>query len=368
MASFYKRKLKDCEVWYVNLVLADGRRKSINTKCESKAAAREVAVEFQRKILLGLDPTKPEPPKQNVIALFQRFIEESRRDWSPDTIALYRDTQTVLQDTIGAIPLTDMSRSHREVIIKYLTERGAVMRDRSGRVRKLRAISPHTVNRHLRNITRFLNWCVEEEIVKGWQPPRLKAMQVIAVPRESFTPDELAKILETARTFRQNGQPVHLYFAFLAFSGLRRNEALNLMWQDVDLARGLLHVPPGKTKRRETVPITAPLLSILNAVESPRSGRVFPALSEEVSDTFKAVCEAADVPYRPLHRLRATFATQLSAEGLPPMAIQRLARHRKVDTTHDWYYQPEQNALKESANKALDGSAFATALLRILDK
>lgn len=372
MASFYKRKLKDGEVWYVNLILADGRRKSINTKCESKAAAKVVAAEFQRKILLGLDPTKPEPPKQNVIALFERFMEESRRDWSPETIDQYEDTLETLKAVVGEIALTDMSRRHRNAIVDYLTERGAVHKSRTGQIRRVREISGHTINRNIRNVTRFLNWCIEEEIVRGWQPPKFKQIAVVDEPRESFTPDEIGRILDAAAKFTLNGQPIQAYLAFQAFSGFRRNEGRHLQWEDVDFERQTILVPIGKvTKRlgrREIVPLTAPLELILQSLPRRATGSVFPGVSEKITHVFKQVCEAAGVSYKPLHRLRATFTTQLSDLRLPPMAVQKIVRHKSLNTTYGHYYLPEANALREAANKALKDSPFATAILRIFDK
>lgn len=372
MASFYKRKLKDGEVWYVNLILADGRRKSINTKCETKAAAKEVAAEFQRKILLGLDPTRPEPPKQNVIALFERFMEESQRDWSPDTIDQYEDTLETLRAVVGEIPLTDLSRRHRNAMVDYLNERGAVHKSRTGQIRRVREISGHTINRNIRNVTRFLNWCIEEEVVRGWQPPRFKQIAVVDEPKESFTPDEISRILDAAANITLNGQPVQAYLAFQAFSGFRRNEGRHLQWEDVDFERQTILVPVGKvTKRlgrREIVPLTAPLELILQSLPRRATGPVFPGISEKITHVFKQVCEAAGVTYRPLHRLRATFTTQLSDLRLPPMAVQKIVRHKSLNTTYGHYYLPEANALREAANEALKDSPFATAILRIFDK
>lgn len=372
MSSFYKRKLKDREVWYVNLVLSDGRRKSINTQCENKAAAKMVAAEFQRKILLGLDPTKPEPPKQNLIALFERFINESRRDWSSETSVMYLDTLSVLKEVIGPIALVDLSRKHRNVIVDYMTERGAIHKSKHGELRKLREISPHTINRRLRHITRFLNWCIEEEIQRGWQPPRFKSVPAIKKAKPSFTPEEISKILDAASGFTLNGQPIKHYLAFKVFSGFRRNEGIYLEYRHIDFEKMLITVPPGKVtkkiQREETVPLTAPLIFILNSLPEPHVGRIFPGITEKITVKFKDVCKAAGVEYKSLHRLRATFATQLNDLGLPRFASKRVVRHKSDETTYDYYYSPEATALREAVNRALENSPFATALLRTFSK
>lgn len=91
MASFYKRKLKSGEVWYANVKLATGQWKLFNTHCETKTAAKEVAAEFQRKILLGLDPTKEAVPAGSLLELIAAFLAERKPFWSPKTMCAYKD-------------------------------------------------------------------------------------------------------------------------------------------------------------------------------------------------------------------------------------------------------------------------------------
>lgn len=395
------RRLKRGPVWYGKSRFAERGWFPYNTHCTTKRAAAQVVsvVEaycyqwqtakrlldalrgLQDAQIIGLvetmraqfhegrNPFITPDCGETIEVLFTRFIGSENRNWSKKSADFYRSVQEAVSKAFGDVPLKSVGRRHRDALVDFLNARGAILRTRDGREKRLGNPSPHTVNRYIRCVVRFLNWCEEEELLPDWHPPRFKQVKADSAPRrETFTPEELESILTASESFRQNGQPVKLYFAFLAYSGFRRNEALSLTWRDVDRARGTIAVPVGKTGRRDVVPLTGAIDAILTAIGYKQSGRVFPALSEEVSDTFKQVCKAASVDYRPLHRLRATYATQLSASGVTPMSVQRLARHKKIETTHDWYFQPTQDALRREVDRSMEEAPFETALKRVLSK
>ena len=70
--------------------------------------------------------------------------------------------------------------------------------------------------------------------------------------RELYTPAEIDLLCDVARQASKNGQSFTDYIRFVQYSGARRNEALRVRWQDVDLDRGHVTIgAEGDAKNRE---------------------------------------------------------------------------------------------------------------------
>jgi integrase len=79
----------------------------------------------------------------------------------------------------------------------------------------------------------------------GWQRVDQKARQL-------SSPDDVDRICEAALAASKNGRQFVDYIRFLQYSGARRNEALAIRWQDVDLTRGHVTIgAKGDSKNRE---------------------------------------------------------------------------------------------------------------------
>jgi integrase len=125
----------------------------------------------------------------------------------------------------------------------------------------------------------------------------------------------------------------------LTDTGLRvRKEALPLRWEDVDLSVGVLYVRKSKTPAgRRAVPLTEHSSMILRKwmrVTGPEfSPYVFanprnPATYlKSVRKTWARALKAANLEWRPIYDLRATFASRLSAEGAPDALVAEMLGH-----------------------------------------
>ncbi|MHB8624523.1 MAG: tyrosine-type recombinase/integrase [Sulfuricaulis sp.] len=117
------------------------------------------------------------------------------------------------------------------------------------------------------------------------------------------------------------------------FTGLRRQEAARLRWDDVDLIERTLIILD--TKNHE--PLTLPLSSFVFALLSNRSSRkineyVFPGSGiqgyiVEPRAAIQCVIEASGVDFT-LHDLRRTFITVADSLDIPGYAIKRLVNHK----------------------------------------
>jgi integrase len=145
------------------------------------------------------------------------------------------------------------------------------------------------------------------------------------------------------------GGRLHALAALVAYTGLRRNEALHARVEDLDLARGFVFVVGRSRLKTEASAAPVPLPDALVPVLRdwlPRSGGtwVFPGARREGPwvggapgyrplDRLRAAGEAAGIAGVGFHSLRHTLATRLLVGGTPEWAVQRILRHTTPATT-----------------------------------
>lgn len=124
-----------------------------------------------------------------------------------------------------------------------------------------------------------------------------------------------------------------------AGAGLRESEALGAHWEWIDWDRKTYC--PGKTKGKEADPVSVPdwLLKFLEPrradlgliSRSPRgAGPYSKGSTRQVILQANEVCGTLGVT---IHRLRGSYATELSARGVPVQEIQKALRHKSAVTT-----------------------------------
>jgi integrase len=121
--------------------------------------------------------------------------------------------------------------------------------------------------------------------------------------------------------------------------GLRGSEARGARWEWLDFERA--RYTPGGTKGGAAWPRPVPpwILDILRPLAQPfgwmvpsQKGR--PLTAGRVMRVFRAACKAVGLPPEIVpHRLRATYATWLSEEGVSIQSIQAALEHKDIRTT-----------------------------------
>lgn len=121
------------------------------------------------------------------------------------------------------------------------------------------------------------------------------------------------------------------YLVLVLLTGLRRQEALNLKWSEVDFAGRTLTVLDPKNRRDHTLPLTDYLFDLLARRKVvAASDYVFADASGRRISNFRyaqaAVEKACGVSFSP-HVLRRTFATIAESLDIPGYALKRLLNH-----------------------------------------
>jgi integrase len=122
----------------------------------------------------------------------------------------------------------------------------------------------------------------------------------------------------------------------LMLTGCRRGEILNLRWKEVDLERGMLHLPDSKTGRK-VVLLGESAISIIKSL--PRLGEYVIVGADpdkprvDLKRPWDAIKEKADLKDLRLHDLRHSFASVGAGAGLGLPIIGKLLGHTQSRTT-----------------------------------
>ena len=160
------------------------------------------------------------------------------------------------------------------------------------------------------------------------------------------------------------------YILWLAFSGMRRTEAMTLRMSDIDLKNKAVKIRAevSKTRKERVMPLTNVLASILERRKSdkehsasiiPFNAYLFKGLKpgqhiQEPKRAIANVCKAIDKQWS-LHDLRRTYATH-GSRLIPYSALKELLGHSsgKGDITDRHYVRLDLESLRPEAQKLAD--------------
>lgn len=200
---------------------------------------------------------------------------------------------------------------------------------------------------------------INKNIMNSVDTPKYEKKEI-----EIFTRSEIEKILNAC-----NKHPVlkNRYPAILlaATTGLRLGEVLGLRWCDVDLNANKIHVRKSLTRTKaqgvtlgslktkastRKIGITQEVVDTLKDLKSKtvkidlkqetlcfvtRNGT--PIGPRTFERSWKDILRNAEIPYKNIHVLRHTHATELLASGVPIIEVSRRLGHSKISHTLELY-------------------------------
>lgn len=218
-----------------------------------------------------------------------------------------------------------------------------------------RGNKPLTINSILQRIRTFLNYMVECEIIK--KNPALRiSRQRDDVQIEVFSDEQIRQMLNYYRRIKQRDKSYCAYRNYMIIitllsTGIRRGEAINVKWDDIDLINRNMKVI-GKNRIKETIPITEKLTKELSAYQSYCMNyfKYKDKLNEYLftnnrgtdgmtlnsfSQIFKYLQQVMNFENVRVsaHTFRHTFCHRLAISGMSVFAIQKLMRHKSINQT-----------------------------------
>jgi integrase len=190
-------------------------------------------------------------------------------------------------------------------------------------------------------------------------------------PGRAFTQEEALRFTQAVR-----GDPLEALYLTTLSLGLRRGEALGLMWADLDERRSEIHIRRqlqtrgGKTQAQEpktrssarSVFVPPFLLTALQEHKRNQAGRsvyMFTVDGRPLSPgmfymRFRKVCKAAGLATGGLHDLRRTAASLLYANGVDLLTISRILGHTSPAITAKLYAKTYEEQTRAASTKIED--------------
>jgi len=151
---------------------------------------------------------------------------------------------------------------------------------------------------------------------------------------------------------RVDTETIRDFLKLVLFTGLRRREASNLQWVDVDLVNCTLTIRSDVTKNKQehVLPLPKYLIDILDHRKAKGSSFVFPGKIEnrpisEPKRIIEAIRQKCGFHFT-VHDLRRTFATMAEDAGVRDYTLKRLLNHSGGRDVTAGYYVPDVDALR----------------------
>lgn len=306
------------EKYYLDYYYQGDRvRESVGTN--EKKAKQMMAVRTA-EILTGKFklPVEERTTFKVAVADYMKWAEKNKRSWIDDREMLNR-----VGRTWGEMPLSKISPWHVEKMKAQLTTEG---------------LSPSRANRYLTCLSGLFHRAQEWGIFSGENP--VKRVRKYREPPGKVRYLEQAEI---ARLLAQSEGPLKVLVTLALGTGMRRGEILALLWGDVDMVNGFLHVRNSKSGKGRDVPMGAEVRRCLEDLTERTTARApagplfhRPEVKEVapwVRHKWEKVTKAAGLPGVRFHDLRHTFASHLVMKGESLFALQELLGHSSLTMT-----------------------------------
>jgi integrase len=328
------------------------------------AQAREKAREWNALVKKGIDPAIEESRQRQAAiedekqrqsstfgAAFEAYLERkaSKLKSGPDIVReMRRECKSWM-----ALPLVDISPATVKAAIQAVIDRGA----------------PTNAHFLLAVLRAFFNWVIDSGDFNLHISPCEKLKPAVLIgPRNVGS--RVLKDFEIGAYWRANevmGYPFGKLFQLLLLTALRRDEAANARWGEIDLDAKLWVIPPTRMKggSAHAVPLTAEISSLLESFpkfsggdflfsttggQKPISG--FSKAKARLNALMQRDLEAQGLPFEDfvIHDIRRTCRTRFSALPVEDIVRELLLAHarpglHKVYDLHA-YEKEKADALK----------------------
>lgn len=326
--------------------------------------ARQLARERYAEVVKGGDPAADRTRRHGeptVREAVQEYLEETElRRKRTTAVEYHRLLKLHVLPIIGSTKLTDVSR------------------DAIARLHLSLRKTPYLANRTLAVCSAFFTWAERRGLRPiGSNPSRLLE-KFPERARERFLStaewQRLGKTLGEIEREGRYGWPMIAAIRFLALTGLRKQEALTLRWDNVDFEARTIRFADSKTGAKVT-PLGAPAIELLSTLPREGDGYVFPGAKAgrpiaSITNPWFDIRERAQLPDVRLHDLRHSYASIGASGGLSLLILGSLLGHRNATTTQRYAHlasDPRQAAadqISQEIRAALDTRVVTVTSLR----
>ena len=318
-------------VWWMRFSY-QGRQIRRSTDVTDRKLAERIYFKVRGLVAEGTWCDRPPVPHRQVKDLLERYLRDHS---APNKAALtHRRDQSLaahLLRAFGEVPL-DQLRPAR--LADYKASRRA------------QGVAPKTLNDELTLLGHaYKLGMMEWEWVTDNPVLKIAKEKVRNCIERWLTREEEQRLLAASPPWLQE------IIVFALHTGMRRGEILTLQWSHVDLVRRTLTILEQKNGARDTLPVNATAMAVLQARAAVRTSSTDAVFVNEAGHPrdarnllrsfYPAMRKAGIVRFR-FHDLRHTFATRLIQAGVDVYTVQKLGRWKTISMVLRYaHHQPE---------------------------
>ena len=259
----------------------------------------------------------------------------------------YRETKKVQGVTEATLYETALTLRHFERLIgkcnsrqisqnsidKFVLERGE-------------EIKRTTLNKDIRNLRTFINWCRERRYLNG--TINIRELKEDERPVKSLNDAQVKKLLASAEPY----QTIRMRILLALGTGLRRGDIESLKISDVDCENNCITTTSRKTRKSmgaRPVPVVI-MTELKKCLNGSGSGQVTLFNDNFSHKRWRKICKDADLADLKFHNLRKTFGSMLAQRGVSTSVTQRLLEHSSPTLTNKIYTNVDP-VLRQSVNQ-----------------
>ena len=353
--------------FYARLTVEDGAngRKAVKrvplrsaaTVSQAQAALRQVLANRDSRDLLFLRKTPKLSDYVQEYFAYYRAVRDAKR---PATLAKESGALKKWIEHLGDIRLDGINRA---MINGFIAKRQAA------------GIAGRTVNLDVIALRNVMKRAIDDGWLKRLPTENLRPLRGAVSKRQLVAFGDIERVCKSALEHGKNGREFADYVLLLSYSGARRNEALRLMWSDVDWERRQLRVgwdDLAKNHEARFVDFNARLETHLKDMYSrraPDSAFLFPSpqrgnkdlAAKTFTETLKIARDKSGIHLN-FHDCRHFFISVAVMSGIDYMTIARWVGHKDGGVLVGKVYGHLSN---EHAQKQAGRLVFAPVLVAL---
>ena len=208
----------------------------------------------------------------------------------------------------------------QNVIDKFILERG-------------KETKRTTLNKDIRNLKAFINWCRENRYGNG--DIKLKLLKEDERPVKSLTNTQIKKLLSAFKPYKTMRMRILLALG----TGLRRRDIESLSISDIDFENNYITTRSTKTRksmgsRPVPIPIMVELKKYVSELDPKKEKLFVDCFKQYRWNQTRKKLSLGDFKF---HDLRKTFGSILAQNGISTAVTQKLLEHSSPDLTNKVY-------------------------------
>ena len=321
----------------------------------SKALGKEPEMSFEQAKAIGLKcnqakaaglhpysifeaDKQPMNFREFVIDIYLPAVKPHKKSYKDDESRLRNHLIPVL----GQYPLTEITTPMLSKLLAGLSTTG---------------LSNATLNRIRALLSSIFNMVIDHDLLEVNPVSRVKKYKENNQIERYLSDEELQRlmlVLKYHEHYAISNKTIVAIIKFLLLTGVRKREAMDMQWSDVDFTKSTWLLKFNKSGKARHIALNTDAMAILNAIPkistyifaNPETGKPY----NDIRKTFDKVMQCADISNMRIHDLRHNFASLAVNSGESLFVVQKLLGHASPQTTQR-YAHLQQSTLQNASEK-----------------